>query len=73
MYEERTVKQIAIIDAYDPQRLKNVTIKKKGMSDFFSKYNPDDNVLGKMFIKPTINNFKEWKKKIMRKYDTVFQ
>jgi hypothetical protein len=48
-------------------------MKKKGISDFFSKYNPDNDILGKMFIKPTTNNFKEWKKKIMRKYDAIFQ
>lgn len=61
-----------MINAYDPSRLKNVTIKKQGLAEFFSKHNPDTDALGQLYVTPIINHFNEWKKKISKRYQEVF-
>ena len=61
-----------MIDAYDPSRLKNITIKKQGLIEFISKHNPETDPLGKLYIMSILKYFNEWKKNMNKKYQEVF-
>lgn len=61
-----------MISAYDPSRLKHITIDKKELADFFQKHNPDQDSLGKLCIDPVLNHFDQWKKKINKRYLNIF-
>jgi len=62
------VKWIPIIKAYDPTRLKNITVKKKSFEEFFGRHNPSQDPLGQLYIDSVLDHFKQWQAKLNRRY-----
>jgi hypothetical protein len=65
------VKWIPIIKAYDPKRLKNITVKKESFEEFFGRHDPNKDPLGQLYIQSVIDHFKQWQAKINRKYSRM--
>lgn len=65
------VKWIPIIKAYDPTRLKNITVKKKSFEEFFGKHNPNQDPLGQLYIQSVLDHFRQWQAKLNRRYGRI--